>query len=312
MRQKVAELHHLHAGLLREVGDFGKAVDALRQSRDVWRVLADSDPSPPTMLMQLARVESDLAFTLHQGNESILPSNTEAQAQYLRALALSDDIERAWPGQCEPDLLSRRMLAKAKLHRGETAEALRLWQSAVTLGERYIANHPGYSDTSVEVGWTCVHLHDALSGQSDFSVVQADDVLKRGLSAVGPAIVGSPPPMRAADVRAGLKVRLAALRCRQNRAEEAWPLFKEAIAEMQGLCEGSPRNADYWNSLRWFYQEYAMHFADANQQEAAQGAQQQLQQWLEGFALRAKEPALKEQVGLTEQWIEDLRNALSM
>ena len=312
LRQKVANLHHLHAGLLREVGDFQKAVEALRQSRDVWRVLAEDDPSPPTMLMQLARLESDLAFTLHQGNESILPRNTEALTQYVHALELSDEIERAWPGKCEPDLLSRRMLAKAKLHRGENAEAMHLWQSAITLGERYVASHPGFSDTAVEVGWTCVHLHDALSGQTDFSVVEADDVLKRGLAAVGPAIVGSPPPMRAADVRAGLNVRLAALRCRQDRADEAWPLFREAIAEIQRLCEGSPRNADYWNSMRWFYQEYAMRLADAKQQEAARGVPNQLQQWLDGFAPKANEPAQKEQVRLTELWIKDLRDALEM
>jgi eukaryotic-like serine/threonine-protein kinase len=309
LREKVAELLHQHAGLLREVSDFDGAVAALNQSRDAWQALAQHDPAPPASLVQLARVESDLAFTLHRGDERLLANDAAAEAQYRRSLALSEDLERRWPGQCEPDLLDRRMLAKIAVLRGERAEALRLWNAAIKAGQEYLARRPDHLDTRIEVCWTCVHLYDALSSEPAELPAELEDALTRGLATVAPALEEEPRSMRAEDVHAGLQLRLASLRCRQGRVDEATPLFEQAIAEAEGLCEASPWTEVYWNTARWFHQEYAQRLRAAGRADAAERSLREFEAWLKEITPKLDGPDQRKQVGVTEEWIADLRRA---
>jgi tetratricopeptide (TPR) repeat protein len=309
LREKVAELLHRHAGLLREVGDYDRAASALRRSRDAWQTLAEDDPTPPAALGQLARVESDLAFTMHRGDEPRLATDRDAEAQYHRALQLSEQLERRWPGQSEPDLLDRRMLAKIAIGRGERAEALRLWNRAIDVGQQYLERHPDRLDTRIEVSWTCVHLYDALGSDGQVPTEDLDEALRRGLAAVEPALADEPRSMRAEDVHAGLLLRLASLRCRQARVEEAIPLFTQAIAAMTGLCEASPWTEHYWNSLRWFHQEFAERLRAAGRPEPAEQAIREFEQWLAQIGPKMDEPQERDQVALTERWIAELRRA---
>jgi eukaryotic-like serine/threonine-protein kinase len=307
LRHQVATLLHTHAGLLREVGDYDRAARALRESSDLLEKLADTDPHPPAILEERVIVEFDLAFTLHRGDESKLLTDRDAQVQYRRALALFDELEQRWPGHCEPPLLSHRMLAKVAFDDGDRAEALRLWRAGLALGTAYLDQHPGHLSVCIEMGWTCVHLCDALSSETMESMSEIDGVLTLGMEVVDQSLVDQPKSTRAADVTAALQIRMAMLRCRQGRVDDALPIFEQAVAGMQALCEGSPWTVDYWNSLRWFYQEIAARLSAAGRNKEAQRAMGQFQQWLDRVSPKlADDPKLQEQVRVSQELLDDL------
>jgi tetratricopeptide (TPR) repeat protein len=307
LRHRVASLLHTHAGLLREVGDYDRAALALRQASELLQTLIASDASPPAMLDEQTRVEFDLAFTLHRGDESQLLTDDAAQAQYRRALGLFDQLERQWPGQSEPPLLAHRMLAKVAFDQGNRSESIRLWRSGLALGAAYLDRHPRHLNVSIEMGWTCVHLCDALDDELPDSADELDSVLTQCMDVVGQVLADEPTSMRAIDVMASMQIRMAALRCRQNRVDDALPIFDRAVAGMETLCENSPWNVDYWNSLRWFHTEIATQLAAANQNAEAQDVMDRFQQWLDRVAPQmADEPKLAEQLQASQRWLDDL------
>jgi serine/threonine protein kinase len=310
LRREIARVLHTNAGLLREVGDHDAATRALRQSADVLRALADSDPDPPSILKQLAQVELDLAFTLHRGDEMALATNGEAEAQYRRAIALADKLEAQWPGHSEPPLLGFRMLAKLASIRGKPGAALRMWREAIARGEAFIAKDPGNINARTEFGWACIHLCDAL-GDSSQTIAEAESALARGLKVTEGTLEEDPKSTRALDVEAALQIRLATLTCRQGRADEALPLYEKAVATMESLCEGFPWNSDYWNSLRWFHQEIAANLPSAGNAVAAQDALQQFDAWLDKVSPQMSQDAnQRQQVERSREWLNELSRSI--
>ena len=278
----------------------------LRQSSDLLQTLQAAE-SNLTILEERVQVEFDLAFTFHQGDESKLLVDLEAQETYLRALELFDELDRQWPGRSEPPVLGQRMLAKVALHHGDRAEALRLWREGLTLGTTYLDQQPGSLNVCIEVGWTCVHLCDALSSESPEPAAEIGTVLTQGVEAVGKSLANQPHSTRAADVTASLQIRMAALKCRQGRVDEALPMFEQAVSGMEALCEGSPWTADYWNSLRWFHQEIVVNLRGAERDAAAGHALDQFQKWLDRVSPQmADESDLREQVQVSQGWLNNL------
>jgi hypothetical protein len=110
-------------------------------------------------------------------------------------------------------------------------------------------------------------------------------------------------------VHAGLVLRMASLRCGQERLADGSALFEQAIAAMKGLCEASPRTDHYWNSLRWFHQEYAERLRAGGRAESAERVIQEFEQWMERMTSKMSEPEERRQMELTEEWIVDLRRA---
>jgi eukaryotic-like serine/threonine-protein kinase len=311
LRCEIARVLHTNAGLLREVGDYDAATRALRQSSELLQSLTPSDSDPPSILQQLALVELDLAFTLHRGDETALATNSEAQAQYRRAIELANQLERQWPGHSEPPLLGFRMLAKVAASRGELKAALRLWRDAISRGEAYIKKDPDNINARTEIGWACVHLCDAL-GNATQSIAEAESVLTRGLKVTYGTLEDDPKSTRALDVRAALQIRLATLKCRQGRSDEALPLYEKAVAGMETLCEGFPWNSDYWNSLRWFHQEIAANLPAAGAPTAAQHALQQFDEWLERVSPQmSKDASQRQQIQQSQQLVEELLRSLA-
>ncbi len=307
LRHRVASLLHTHAGLLREVGNYDRAEGVLRQSSDLLQSLEDTDPNPPTVLEERARVEFDLAFTLHQGHEPTLLTDSVAQKQYRRSLELFGELDRQWPGRCEPPVLGHRMLAKVALHQGDHKEALRLWREGLKLGTNYLNQQPRSLNVCIEIGWTCVHLSDALSSESPEPAAENGAVLTQGIEVVGKALADQPQSTRAADVNASLQIRMAALICRQGRIDEALPIFEQAVAGMELLCEGSPWTADYWNTLRWFHQEIVVNLRAAGHDKAVAEALEQFQKWLDRVEPQmADDPDLREQMHVSQGWLNNL------
>jgi tetratricopeptide (TPR) repeat protein len=310
LRREISSVLHTHAGLLREVGDFDRATRALRQSSQLLQSLVQSDSDPPSILEQLAQVDLDLAYTLHRGDEAALATNKEAETQYRRALSLSDKIQQQWPGRGEPPLLGFRMLGKLSANRGELAEALRLWRQAISRGEAYIKQHPGNINARTEFGWTCVHLCDAL-GDSSQARAEAESVLTRGLKVTEGTLEDLPRSTRALDVGAALQVRLATLKCRQGRADEALPLYRNAVAGMESLCEGIPWSTDFWNSLRWFHQEIARNLPAAGEAAAAQHELQQFDAWLDKVSPQmSKDANQRQQIERSREWLNELSQSI--
>jgi eukaryotic-like serine/threonine-protein kinase len=311
LRHEMASLLHTNAGLLREMGREDHAIRALRQSRDLLAVLERTDPDPPELKEERARVELDLAFTLHNGDESRLMDDREAQAQYRRSLELFDDIERNWPGRPQSVMLGLRMVAKVAFEQGEQTEALGLWHEALARGEKYLDQHPTEINAATEVGWTCVHLCDAIPNDTTAGQAEAESVVTRGLRVVDSALEANPKSTQLADVAAALRIRLATLKCRQGQAAAAVPLFQQAVAGMETLCEGFPWNTDYWNSLRWFHQEIASQLPAAGNADAARRELTQFQDWLEKIEPQmSQEPDRQEQLRLCQSLVAELLQSL--
>jgi serine/threonine protein kinase len=310
LRHEIANVLHANAGLLREVGRYDHAVSALRQARDLLQTLARTDPNPPTLLEELANVEIDLAFTLHRGDEAGLLIDREAEAQYRRALKLYDQLERQWPGRCEPTVLGRRMLARLALERGNMREALASWRTGISQGEAWLKNHPGQLDITVEVGWTAIQMYDGVDDDSLASLADIDSHLMRAAKSVDAALVSDPRSTRVADVAASLHFRRALLHCRQGKVDDAMPQFDKAVSGIEKLCEGFPLDANYWNSLRWFQEEMVRQLSSAGRPAAADEAVRQFEDWLERVAADlADDPSQHDQLRRTQALHKELQRS---
>ena len=99
-------------------------------------------------------------------------------------LALYDKLEREWPDRPQPVTLPLRYLGDFARHRGEAAEAEKLWRLALARGEAYVAKNPLDFNEMHEIGWACCGLFDLLSDSSPACSDECETVLQRGLHPV--------------------------------------------------------------------------------------------------------------------------------
>ena len=270
LRHKMAILLHTDAGFQRAIGHYDDATQSLEQARDLLKELARTDAEPPAMLEDLVRVELDLAYTLHHGDEAKLATDRKAEAQYHRALDLCDELERRWPARRQPATLALRYIGKLALDRGDRPEALRLWRSAIDRGERFLEQHPGHAPASSEIGWTCVFLYEALVADAATPLSDAEAVLSRGLKVVDAILADDPHDTQTSGIKLVLLIRMAKLRCREGRIDEALPFFEQAVSGMKTRCESFPATDDYWVNVRWFHQEVVWNLGQTAQPRGAE------------------------------------------
>jgi hypothetical protein len=125
-------------------------------------------------------------------------------------------------------------------------------------------------------------------------------VLERGLKAVGAPLADTAEVKQVTGVKLALEIRLAKLRCRQGRVEEALPLFEQVVADIELLCEDYPEIDGYWDNLKWFHQEIVLNLRHTPHQPWAQNALQRFDAWLIRVAPQMSEDAM---------WTEELRQA---
>ena len=308
LRHKMAILLHTDAGFQRAVGRYGDATQSLEQARDLLKELARTDTEPPAILEELVRVELDLAYTLHRGDEAKLATDKKAEAQYHRALDLCDELERRWPARRQPPTLALRFIGKLAFDRGDRPEALRLWRSAIDRGERFLEQHPGHSPASSEIGWACVSLYEALVADAATPLADAEAVLRRGLKAVNAILADDPHDTQTSGIQLVLLLRMAKLRCREGRINEALPFFEEAVSGMKTRCETFPAIDDYWVNVRWFHQEVVWNLGQTAQRAWARNSVEQFANWLEKITPQmSQDPEWLEQVRRSQELLADLR-----
>jgi serine/threonine protein kinase/tetratricopeptide (TPR) repeat protein len=311
MQYKLAMLLHTLGNLEREVRRYDDAIRALQQSRDLLQALARNDPNPPAILENLVTVEMDLAYSLHEGDEAKLAQDKEAEAQYRRALRLCDELERQWPDRRQPVALALRYVGKISYDRGERSQALQLWRSAIERGEQYLAQHPGHVPAASEIGWICVSLCEALVSEPTTPLAEIEAVLERGLKAVDAPLADIGEAKQATGVKLALEIRMAKLRCRQGRVDEALPLFEKVVAGIEVLCEDYPEIDGYWDNLRWFHQEIVLNLRQTKQRPWAQKAMQRLDAWLKKVTPQMSEDVVwKTELQRAKDYLVELQRSL--
>jgi tetratricopeptide (TPR) repeat protein len=311
LRHKMAILLHTVAGFQREVGRYADAMRSLEQARDILQDLARTDPNPPAMLEDLVRVELDLAYTLHEGDEAKLATDSKAEAQYRRALELCDELERLWPARRQPAMLALRYIGKLALDRGDRPEALRLWRSAIERGEEFLEQHPGHASASSEIGWACVCLYEALVTDPATPLTESELVLSRGLKSVDAILADDPHDTQTSGIKLVLLIRMAKLRCRQGRLDESLPFFEQAVSGMKTRCESFPAIDDYWLNVRWFHQEIVWNLGQTAHRAWARNALAQFGRWLEKVTPQMSEEAQwMEQVRISQEFVAELNRTI--
>ena len=264
LRYEMANILVTMSLLQRELGCYDEAVQALKQSIELFTQLVANDPDPPSIRERLANAELDLAYTLYWGRNPTETVAPEVELQCRKALERFDELEREWPGRRQPAVLCLRILSDGASQRGDQIGALRLLQEAIARGEAYVKQHPDSDATRAEIGRTCAKQWDRLTDNAKLRSKDGQHVLNAGLHQVDEILKRSPGSTQAADLGAALHFRLALQFFNEDRVDDALPQLNLAITGIEQLCANFPYNTDYWNSAEWFNFESVkrLHAAD--------------------------------------------------
>jgi len=300
LRQEMARVLHAKAGLERELDRYDEAARSLERCIALAKPLVGLDPNPPEFREGLAIAEQDLGLTWHLDSKPPPDNDRRVEAQYRKALQQFDDLEREWPDRPQPAVLCRRYLANFALRRGENAEAERLWRAAIDRGEAYVARRPAEENEVHEIAWATAGLFDLVSQSAD-RAVEAEAILQRGLRPVDAQLAEDPDAVQAIDAAAALRLRLALCYCRQNRVDEALPVFERAAGDMQSLCEAFPWNNNYWGNLTWFHEDMAVALRNSGRAEEEKAILRRYRDWLHSIASKIPdEPGPREKLRKAE------------
>lgn len=255
VRQQMADVLHIVAGLQRELGHYGDAAASLERSATLYQTLANEDHNSLANLESLAMVQSDLAFTWQSDVTSPVFDSYPIEAQYRKALATYENVEAKWPGRHEPVTSCLRYLADAANRRGDRGAAEKLWSQAISRGEAHLAEQPQHFQAHNDVCWACSEYYEAILHGAPGRSAEASATLEKGLHHALEMRQENPESTQAADVLAAIQFRQAIVACEGGRIGEAIPVFRNAIHEIETLCASFPWNADYWNTAEWFQHE---------------------------------------------------------
>lgn len=281
---QMADVLHSIAGLQRELGRDAEAESALKRSRELYALVADSDPNPPAIRETMAMVEADLAYTYQFDTHSPGYKTFPVEAQYRQALASFEAIERDWPQRRQPVTICLRYLADLANRRGAKESAEQLWRDAIARGETYLAQRPTNLQVRNDICWACMEYYEAILKSSPNRASDAEAMLAKGVQHAEAMKRQVPESCQAADVLAALHFRQALLCCGAGKIDEALPIFQLAIGENQSLCDSVPWNTDYWNTAQWFQAEAIRNLHKANRKEDLATLVEQREAWLQKMA----------------------------
>jgi hypothetical protein len=132
----------------------------------------------------------------------------------------------------------------------------------------------------VSVSWAYVEFYNRFLREADEGGDQAEALLHTALRHAQTALGENPKSGQARDVAASIKLSLGTHLCRAGHADQAVPLYKEAVASIQSLCADFPWTADYWITLRWFHDDIAANLQTQGKVEEARDALRNLSEWL--------------------------------
>jgi serine/threonine protein kinase len=280
IRLQIADVSHSIAGLERELGRYTDAEAALKRSTELYESLVASDPSPPAVREVLGMVQMDLAYTWQSDVRSPDFKTFPIESQYRQALATFDAIEHEWPKRRQPVTMCFRYLAEVANHRGDRAQAEQLWRDSIARGESYLKDQPKNLEARNDVCWACQEYYEAILSSSPNRAEDAKAILAKGVQHAEEMRRQQPDSVQAVDVLASLHFRQALVCCREDRIDDAIPIFHTAIEEVEYLCESVPWNDDYWNTAQWFHEESIKNLHKANKNDEIDALTEQTNIWL--------------------------------
>jgi serine/threonine protein kinase len=281
LRYEMALVLQKKADLERELDLYDDAIRSLKRCIEWSEPLIAIDPTPPQRLETLAEVQRDLGLTFSLMSNPPADNARRVEAQYRKVYALYEKLQRDWPDRPQPVAQCLRYLGEFARQRGDRAEALRLWRSAVEHGEVYVAKYPDDVNEMHELSWACCGLFDLLSETSPGCSSECESILQRGLAPVETQLAKEPEAIQAVDVATALRFRQALCLCRRDRIADAIDMFDQVTGDMQSLCEAFPWNANYWTNLRWFHEDMTANLRFAGHAEEANTELREYSGWLQ-------------------------------
>src|SRR5262249_25487381 len=147
----------------------------------LYATLVETDPNPPSIRETEAMVASDLAYTWQSDTHSPSRDAFPVEAQYRKALAMYDDIERGWPARPQPVTQCLRYLADLSNRRGQKQQAEQYWRSAISRGEAYLKQNPANTQVQNEVCRTCLEYYEGILSKSLERNQEAQAILAGGV-----------------------------------------------------------------------------------------------------------------------------------
>ena len=124
---------------------------------------------------------------------------------------------------------------------------------------------------------------------------EAEAMLKQGIQHAETMRQQYPTSLQAVDDLAALHMRQATVYSHAGRIDEAIPVFRTAIGEIQSLCESVPWNTDYWNSAQWFHRDSVREVQKANRPQELDQFIKDTVRWLDAMRQRVSNHPLAEQ-----------------
>jgi serine/threonine protein kinase len=257
---EMATALHSMSNLQRELGQGAEAARSLRRALALLRSAENAES--PAMLERIAQLELVLAYTMGESLHSKRAEDPAVEAQYRRALALLQELEQRAPERRQPYVICLRYLAERAFNRGEHGEAERLWREAIDRGEAYLAQQPGDVDTRVSLCWACIEFYNRMLRDGSQRRDETDALLQTASHHVELALAKNPKESQTRDVDASVKLSLGTHYCRISRADEAIPLYQQALNTQQSLCGDFPWAANFWGTLQWFHDDIARNLSE--------------------------------------------------
>jgi tetratricopeptide (TPR) repeat protein len=192
------------------------------------------------------------------------------ETQYGTALGHLHALERRWPERHYPYVIGLRYLAEREYKRGDLQRAEQLWRDAIENGNSCLVQRPDEIDTRVSLCWAYLELFNRVLDSSPDRNAECESILKEALDHAQIALQQRPHSSPVRDVLASLRVGLARCYCKLNRVEDAIPLFKSAVEDIQSLCSESPWSSDFWDTQQWFVSSAAMNLKQYGHADTAE------------------------------------------
>jgi serine/threonine protein kinase/tetratricopeptide (TPR) repeat protein len=217
------------------------------------------------------RLEAGMAYQRVGEIQYHLGKMPEAEAAYVRAVALYEELAAAFPDRAG----YRRELGRSSNNRGivllelgRHREAEQACSRALSLRERLVADLPTEPDYIWQVAESQVTLGVLLEKTGRHR--QAEQAYRQGIALLEPVTAASPAPAAYRGLLARGHNNLAVLLVLHSRRSEAENAYRRALALQERLVAESPARPGYRNALACTCTNLARLLADCGQQKEAE------------------------------------------
>jgi tetratricopeptide (TPR) repeat protein len=284
LREETADLLNAMGSIQRELGQFEKAQRSFEREIELLRGLVSLHPDVPEFSKKHAAAEEDLAYTWQVTPPG--PYDREIDAHYGAAQKIYAELERRWPNRPQPAALGLHRQAKLASTRGDHAQAEQLWREAIERGDRFLEREPTVASARSQLCWACVDFWESMNAATQNRLPEMEKVIQIGVRHAAILLEQDPRAAYGRDVASSLNLRLAVVYCRTGRADQAVPLFENAVHDIESLCADFPWNRQYWITARYAHSEAFRSLDAAGRGDEAISLARQSYDWIQETADR--------------------------